>query len=118
MNFEEYQTKALRTAMSDRVSGIPSGEEQKALAFAYAGLGISGEAGELAGVVKKYLFQGRNFLDSRTLARDEIGDVLWYLSWVAKLFGLSLGECAVVNIEKLKKRYPKQFTPDGGIRSE
>lgn len=116
MDFVDYQKKALRTA-KDRATGLEE-ESSKALAFCYAGLGVSGEAGELAGVVKKYLFQGRNFLDSRILAKDEIGDVLWYLSWVADLFGLTLGECAVANIEKLEKRYPKQFTPDGGIRSE
>lgn len=115
MNFSEYQREALRTT-SDRVEGVPEGSERAALAIAYAALGIGGEAGELIGAVKKCLYQGRSFTATRPLVKDEIGDVLWYLSWLAELFGHSLEDCAKANVEKLGKRYPDKFTPDGGIR--
>lgn len=115
MNLDDYQSAALRTA-STRVSGVPEDKEREALAFAYAALGVGGEAGELVGAIKKFLYQGRDFVETRGHVKDEIGDVLWYLSWIADLFKLDLRTCAVANIEKLKKRYPHKFTPDGGIR--
>jgi NTP pyrophosphatase (non-canonical NTP hydrolase) len=34
----------------------------------------------------------------------EIGDVLWYLSELARLTGTSLSACAQMNNEKLRKR--------------
>jgi len=115
MNFYDYQHQALRTA-SNRVEGVEAGDERIVLAFAYAALGVSGEAGELVGAIKKFLYQGRTWPETRPLVKDEIGDVLWYLSWVANLFSLGLEDCAAANIEKLKKRYPDEFIPDGGIR--
>ena len=70
----------------------------------YAAIGICGEAGEVSELVKKYAYHG-HAIDKDHLAR-ELGDVLWYVSYMANLFGYSLGEIMEMNQEKLAKRYP------------
>ena len=70
----------------------------------YAAIGICGEAGEVSELVKKYAYHG-HAIDKDHLAR-ELGDVLWYASYMADLFGYSLGEIMEMNQEKLAKRYP------------
>ena len=70
----------------------------------YAAIGMCGEAGEVSELVKKYAYHGHP-IDTEHLAR-ELGDVLWYVSYMAHLFGYSLGEIMAMNQEKLAKRYP------------
>ena len=70
----------------------------------YAAIGICGEAGEVSELVKKYAYHG-HAIDKDHLAR-ELGDVLWYVSYMAHLFGYSLSEIMEMNQDKLSKRYP------------
>ena len=70
----------------------------------YAAIGMCGEAGEVSELIKKYAYHGHT-IDTEHLAR-ELGDVLWYVSYMADLFGYSLGEIMAMNQEKLTKRYP------------
>ena len=98
MKINEYQELAMRTANSDNlqypmiINGV---------------LGLSGEAGECADLVKKAYFQGHD-LDKKYLAK-ELGDVAWYLAISAKAIGCNLEEIMKMNIEKLRKRYPDGF---------
>ena len=70
----------------------------------YAAMGMCGEAGEVSELVKKYAYHG-HAMDTEHLAR-ELGDVLWYVSYMAHLFGYPLGKIMAMNQEKLAKRYP------------
>lgn len=70
----------------------------------YAAMGMCGEAGEASELVKKYAYHG-HAIDTEHLAR-ELGDVLWYVSYMAHLFGYPLGKIMAINQEKLAKRYP------------
>ena len=70
----------------------------------YAALGMCGEAGEASELIKKYAYHGHT-IDTEHLAR-ELGDVLWYVSYLAHLFGYPLGKIMAMNQEKLAKRYP------------
>lgn len=70
----------------------------------YAAMGMCGEAGEASELIKKYAYHG-HMIDSEHLAR-ELGDVLWYVSYTAHLFGYPLGKIMAMNQEKLAKRYP------------
>ena len=70
----------------------------------YAAMGMCGEAGEASELVKKYAYHGHT-IDTEHLAR-ELGDVLWYISYMAHLFGYPLGKIMAMNQEKLAKRYP------------
>lgn len=76
-------------------------------ALANFGLGIAGEAGEAADLIKKHLFQGHP-LDREKL-KAELGDVLWYVAGIATKAGLDLSGVAQGNIDKLRARYPDGF---------
>lgn len=76
-------------------------------------LGLCGEAGEAADILKKHLYQGHE-LDKVHLAK-ELGDVAWYLAISAKALGYDLDTILQMNIDKLRERYPKDFDPELSI---
>lgn len=101
MDFASYQQLAARTLGRDRT------HEQQ---LANAALGLTGEAGETAELIKKHLFHATP-LDHDAVIK-ELGDCLWYIGAFATVLGLSLDEIAERNIEKLRRRYPEGFDPD------
>ena len=105
MNFEEYAIAVASTKNPDLK--IP---EQ----FSNWALGITGEAGEVAEIIKKHLYHGKS-LDLNDLEK-EMGDVLYYIQAMCNLTGLTLEGCMQKNSDKLKKRYPDGFVAGGGIR--
>ncbi len=78
------------------------------------GLGVAGEAGDVAGCIKK-VHSHRNETQKRGV-RENIGDTLWYLAMVCNFYGWNLDEILNENVEKLKKRYPNGFTLEGAQR--
>jgi len=76
-------------------------------------LGLNGEAGEVADMVKKYVFHGHK-LNLDDLIK-EIGDVCWYLALTCHSLDISLEDVMSKNIEKLKKRYPEGFSSEASI---
>lgn len=97
MNANEYQRKAMRTAT------------HKCYDLANAALGLTGEAGEVADIIKKHLYQGHDLYPSEVI--EELGDVLWYVALMADYFNVTLGFVMQQNITKLKARYPEGFDP-------
>lgn len=77
-------------------------------------LGLCGEVGEVAELIKKDLYHSRPIPEGKML--DELGDVLWYLTALATDFDLNLSDIAQHNIDKLRARYPDGFVQGGGIR--
>lgn len=71
------------------------------------GLGISGEAGDVASCIKK-TFAHEN--DQTSGIRENIGDTFWYMVAICNFFGWDIEEIIGENMAKLKKRYPKGFT--------
>lgn len=104
MELNTYQELTKRTRYS---TGIP---HMDCLNIA---IGIAGEAGEIADLVKKWQFHGHN-LDTIKV-RDELGDLLWYIAWMASLFRWDLSTIAEENIKKLEKRYPDGFSTQDSI---
>lgn len=98
MDFASYEERVLRTAAP--------GSPDRLLAI--TALGLVGEAGEVAELVKKDLGHGRRM--SREELVKELGDVLWYLTRMALLVGSSLEEVATKNANKLATRYPEGFS--------
>ena len=97
MNFEEYQSEASQTAhYPRRMSNLE-----------YPTLGLAGEAGEVANIVKKIQRDNEGVLtdEVRGKLKDELGDVLWYISACADELGLTLQEIAEYNVNKLAKRH-------------
>ncbi len=100
MHLDEYQSLAARTLGRDRT------HEQQ---LANAALGLTGEAGETAEIIKKHLFHDTP-LDRDALIK-ELGDCLWYIGAFATVLDVSLEEIAQRNVDKLHKRYPEGFDP-------
>ena len=71
------------------------------------GLGIAGEAGDVAGCIKKTVVH-RN--DQSAGIRENIGDTMWYAAMISNHFNWDLEDILNENIEKLEKRHPKGFT--------
>ncbi|HOA23183.1 MAG TPA: nucleoside triphosphate pyrophosphohydrolase family protein, partial [Aggregatilineales bacterium] len=72
----------------------------------YPTLGLVNEAGEVAGKIKK-IFRDRNgeiTEADRQALKDELGDVLWYLTQICTNLGLTLEEVAEANLDKLFSR--------------
>lgn len=71
-------------------------------------LGLSGEAGELNDLVKKWIFHKKPL--DREHMKKEIGDVCWYIADICHSMGFDLGEIFQMSIDKLKARYPEGFS--------
>jgi NTP pyrophosphatase (non-canonical NTP hydrolase) len=95
MDFSHYQRETIKTAIYPREHAV-----------VYPALGLAGEAGEVAGKVKKALRdEDGTFSDDRKNAiRLELGDVLWYVAQVASDLGLELEDIAAANLLKLAGR--------------
>jgi NTP pyrophosphatase (non-canonical NTP hydrolase) len=104
MTFEEYQELAMRTANLDKAG------------MSNVALGLCGEAGEVADIVKKWMFQDHP-LDYAKL-REELGDVMWYLALACELMDVSLADIAAMNITKLKARYPNGFSAEASVNRQ
>lgn len=86
--------------------------------FSYMMLNLVGEVGELASKVAKDIRKGEaaiernhlNYEDFASLDRkrkeqgQEIGDILWMVAGLAKVYGYSLDEIAQMNLDKLAAR--------------
>ncbi|MDD9148137.1 nucleoside triphosphate pyrophosphohydrolase family protein [Sporolactobacillus sp. CQH2019] len=105
MEFDTYQELSSRTANSD--------EKGRDLLANFA-LGLAGEAGEVADLIKKYRFHGHELKQEDLI--KELGDVLWYASLIAQLAAISFNEVAESNIAKLMTRYPDGFNSADSIK--
>lgn len=105
MTINEYQTAALRTAQTDKLTANEL--------LLNAALGMCGESGEVADIVKKFRFQGHD-LDFEHIAK-ELGDVAWYLAVGAYAIGFDLESIFRMNKEKLEARYPDGFSTDRSL---
>ena len=108
MDFDEYQKLATRTATI--------GDDQKTFQLYDLGLGIAGEAGEVAEKLKKSIRDdGGTITEERRHAlKHELGDVLWYLSQLARVLDIQFSDVAQANIDKLWKRHQEGLIKGSG----
>lgn len=99
LELKKYQKLVKTTAKSDF--------KNKYDEIANWGLGVSGEAGDLAGCIKKTIYHNNNQIAG---IRENVGDTMWYLAMICNFYGWDFEEILAENIKKLKKRYSKGFT--------
>jgi NTP pyrophosphatase (non-canonical NTP hydrolase) len=109
MNFSDYQTKSRATAKYPVIGhGV-----------IYPVLGLTNEAGEVAGKIKK-VFRDKDGIineEQREALKAELGDVLWYISQVCTELDISLDEVAEANLTKLIDRQARgKIQGDGDNR--
>lgn len=87
MDINKFQQTALLSAAIQQ-KGIP--------ALAHRSLGLAGEAGELANIVKKIIRDKDGQATSKDIEQiaEKLGDSLFYLAILADYFDLSLEEVA------------------------
>jgi len=98
MTFDEYQKKAIQTALNRKPDFWTAG--------VYRTLGLVGEAGEVAEKMKKIIRDkdGKvSAIDKKEIIK-EMGDVLWYLQALADYLGVPFEEVAKANLKKLHSR--------------
>ena len=107
MNLNDYQEQAARTAHF--------GEKSDDYKLMYVCLGLAGESGELIEKIKKVMRNDGGAIseEKREGIKAELGDVLWYLSQIARLSGIKMDDVAEFNIAKLADRAKR-----GVIKSE
>lgn len=110
MDGNTYQILAMRTNDNHNIDRlIKSIDEPKYTTgdLLNGVLGLTGEAGEVADLVKKGIFHEKG-IDIEHLKR-ECGDVLWYLATICDSVGITLNEVMQTNVDKLIARYPNGF---------
>ena len=105
MTLNEYQEEAEVTAVYP--------EERNII---YPTLGLTGEAGEVADKVKKVMRDKEWTFDDQTKIDIalELGDVMWYVSILARDLGFSLENVAEMNIRKLRSRQSRDMIAGSG----
>ena len=96
MDFREYQQKARETAIYPGVGNN----------LWYPALGLAGEAGEVAEIIKKVYRDQSGTLDTYATSKllKELGDVLWYVAALCSEAGLNMGYVVEENCRKLQSR--------------
>jgi NTP pyrophosphatase (non-canonical NTP hydrolase) len=97
MQLNEYQSEASKTAVLGHVGVDP---------IVFLGLCLSGEVGEVNEKIKKALFANEDVhsVNFKENISHELGDVLWYLSQLAKQLNLKLEDIAKENLIKVTTR--------------
>ncbi len=98
MNLKQYQKLVHRTA-----GNMMNDDDKQIMNW---GLGIAGEAGDVAGCIKETVGHKN---DQTAGTRENLGDTMWYIAEICNFYGWDLNEILEENIEKLKKRYPNGF---------
>lgn len=95
MNANEYQKKTMETAI------YPQAGSGSAIELYYLTMGITSEAGEIAGKIKKLIRDGSY---DTVAIMHEVGDVLWYAARLCDALGFEIEDVMQVNYSKLTKR--------------
>jgi NTP pyrophosphatase (non-canonical NTP hydrolase) len=93
MDFDEYQKQALKSiAITNK--GID--------ALAHRSLGLSGESGIVANLIKTAIRDNKGSLDKAGIEdlRKRLGDVLYYTAALADYFDVTLSEIAKQNLKQ------------------
>ena len=101
MELDEYQRFANQTDQQPEIETLEADPRSIMVPL----LGMAGEVGELLGEHKKWLRDGDSYKLFPERVKEELGDLLWYLSNVATKHGLTLGEVADFNLNKTGRRW-------------
>ncbi|MFH1346188.1 MAG: nucleoside triphosphate pyrophosphohydrolase family protein [Pseudomonadota bacterium] len=91
MDFDAYQAEALKTD-----------ETKKTTVSLY---GLSGEVGTIFSLFKKRVRDNFPFEKFQYQLKEELGDLLWYISSIASIHRLSLSEIAEQNLAKSRSLF-------------
>ena len=107
MTFDEYQEKALLTAVN---------KYDPLMAKTIWAMGVAGEAGEVVEKWKKIVAYKEGKVSDDDLAElaKELGDVVWYIAVMAHSLGLSFDDVMERNVKKLQDRQQRDVIKGKG----
>jgi NTP pyrophosphatase (non-canonical NTP hydrolase) len=108
MQFSEYQQEAARTDQLE-IGDVESKNDPLLVPL----LGLAGEAGQLLTELKKYFISGDDRSHLVNIVKEELGDILWYVSNIADKFQLDLDDVAFSNLVKVQNRWPMRGDAQG-----
>lgn len=79
-------------------------------------IGISTESGELLDAYKKRFAYGKEV--DLINVKEEIGDLMWYISNLCRMKGFNLEEIMATNINKLMVRFPEKFSQENALNRD
>ena len=106
MTFDDYQALARRT-QNTALNGHQRLE--------HALHGLCSEVGEIHAIYQK-MYQGHAV--SVDDVADELGDLLWFAGELCDALGIRLDDVAVLNIKKLRRRYPEGFDEERSLHRD
>lgn len=132
MNLKDYQKLAKKTAVYPKIIVIKNptedqlrrckaaGIEIENITWIYPLIGLLGEAGELANIMKKAIRDDNFKLTKERMIKimDEKGDLSWYSSILDLELDIDPDLVLELNIDKLEKREKKDTVHDKGNRNE
>ena len=101
MELNEYQSLANQTDQQPETENVEADPRSIMVPL----LGLAGEVGELLGEHKKWIRDGDSYKLFPDRVKEELGDLLWYLSNVAAKHGLTLEDIATYNLDKTQRRW-------------
>jgi NTP pyrophosphatase (non-canonical NTP hydrolase) len=101
-NGAKPQTSAAMTTFAEYQKMVERTDERRQRAISL--MGLVGEVGDLHSMMKKLLLH-KNNPSFRSDLREEFGDLLWYLTSLAALYGIPLEEVAQANAIKAEALY-------------
>lgn len=103
-----------------RVEQTPTSEQMALeyweLRLDHAVDGICTEAGELKDILKKRKYYDKPI--DKVNAKEEIGDILWYVNLMCRVLGTSIEVELERNHAKLLARYPDKFSQDKALNRD
>lgn len=103
MKLNDYQAEAAKTAI------YPAGS------FAYLALGLNGESGEVAEIIKRSIRKQEPLTEEQKIKLMlELGDCLWYIANLARELNIDLSIVAAENLKKLSSRQERSVIEGSG----
>ena len=112
IDFVDSVTSDASKSQIDFVDALMILEEQGAVPsrLLTAALGLNGEASEFSELIKKCIFQGKEYDDTtKNKLKDELSDVMWYIAQGCIALDTNIEELMDINMTKLNDRYPTGF---------
>jgi NTP pyrophosphatase (non-canonical NTP hydrolase) len=106
MEIKEYQEESKRTlaSLGSTMDNI------------HMCLGLQTESAELSDVFKKFIAYEKPI--DWVNVKEELGDLMWYVSNMCNVNGWDLRDIMATNISKLQARYPEKFTNENAINRD
>jgi NTP pyrophosphatase (non-canonical NTP hydrolase) len=113
MNPNQYTKEAALTDHDTYEQVTARLNDDKIARLVHYGFGLGSEVGEFQDALKKYIAYGKP-IDVVNL-KEEIGDLLWYLSRICETCEFTLEDAMETNIAKLKARYGEKWTQEAAL---